>query len=271
MKTKKIFFIITTFLIFILLLSCDKIEPPIIPPFNQCCTDTLSFEPNLIVPGNVGSSWKYIVLRYQGAIHHNIDSNWLYTDFSSFNLDFSDSSLILFDSTERKITGNSIVNFKDTCYEVLAYNSYSLKYSNQINLYFLYWNGDEGLYEMGGISENDTLISKGIRIEYPLYKGNTWKGQYLYYNGERFIVDKPIFRKCLAIDENLITPFGNFQNCFVIWTRASPGDDVGGYDDLYQYYSPEIGLVCQVFKFTAPDENEWYINNVSILYSHYIN
>jgi len=124
---------------------------------------------------------------------------------------------------------------------------------------------------MGGMTEDDTLISKGIRIEYPLLEGSTWKGQYIYYNGERFIADKPIFRKCLAINENLITPFGIYQNCFVIWTRALPGEDVGGFDDIYQYYSPGTGLVCQVFKFTAPDENEWYINNVSFLYDYNLN
>src|SRR5690606_40191901 len=87
--------------------------PPIIPPIKLCCTDTLSYKSNLIVPGNVGSFWKYNVFQYQGSIHHNRDSNWQYTDFSSFNLDFSDSSLVLFDSTERKIYGRSVINYRD--------------------------------------------------------------------------------------------------------------------------------------------------------------
>ena len=47
---------------------------------------------------------------------------------------------------------------------------------------WLYWNGDDGTYLMGGISGNDTLIYKSMVYKFPISKGESWQAHRIYYD-----------------------------------------------------------------------------------------
>lgn len=261
--------IISILLSFALFYSCiteprdQKDSPP-----RTTCYDTLTLSFNPLMPGKVDSYWKYKMFIYNRTKRY--DSSWIYKDFSSFRFDFNDTSVIIYDSTKREIASNLIVHYGNYCYDVVAYTNRSLSYENPEKLYWLYWIGGAGIYEMGGYNDKDTLITKGLKIPYPIKRGDTWNGLDIYYDGLNFRREQTILRECVADNEKLVTPILVVDSCSVILSRQSPGEDVGGYDDYYQYYAPGKGLVCQVLKHTAPYEKNWFLVSVLVNYEYLI-
>lgn len=266
---------ILTFSIYLLLLplmilfSCST-EPEQIELKEVINIDTLENFNSPIEPGDVGSYWKYKVFKHSQPIRYDDDTLWTYNNFSSFLFDFSDTKVSVWDSTKREIGGEFIVNIADSCFYTKAYFNKSLSYERQDTVFWLYWSGENGIYEMGGYSQTDTLLAKGLKTPYPIKRGDIWHGLSITYDGYIFNKEPSILRKCVAENEKLVTPYFTFDNCIVILDRRSPGEDVGGYDDYYFYYAPNIGLVCYVHNYTDPIYGSWRIESVSIVYEYKI-
>ncbi len=258
-------------LLFVLLqFGCEDSGTNTENPPTIICYDTLTLSANPLTPGGVGSYWKYNMFIYNKTKRYENDTTWRYKDFSSFRIDFDDTSLTIFDSRKREIANKLIVHSGDYCYEVIAYINTSLSYTNPKKLYWLYWIGTEGVYEMGGYNEVDTVIIKGLKFPYPIKKGDKWRGQHTYYDGSIFRAEETILSECIADNEKLVTPFFTIDSCYVMLTRIHPSEDVGGYDDYYQYYAPNKGLVCQVLKHTSPNDQDWFIVSVLLEYERFI-
>jgi len=267
MKKLTSIFIVSLFALFH---SCtnDPENQNVLPP-QADCPDTLALSENLLMPGKVGSYWKYKFYAYNKIRHHENDSMWSYKDFNSFGISFSDTSLIIRDSTKRKIANSLTVHYGNYYYNVNAYNNNSLSYEQTDNLHWLYWIGQEGIFEMGGYDDTDTLISKGLKFPYPLKKGEKWEGQFTYYESS-FKVEPTILSECVADNEKLVTPFFTAESCYVILTRVRQSEDVVSYYDYYSYYVPNRGLVCQVEKGTSYDNRSWSIESILIEYEHFV-
>ncbi len=112
---------------------------------------------------------------------------------------------------------------------------------------WLYWNGPEGLYWLGGVSETDTFLYKTLLFKYPANVGDSWRVRRINYNefdGKFYFFDTLVFG-LVSKDEEIETPAGTFK-CYVYKYRRRPADDVAEEWDYYHYYYPEIGRVAYI-------------------------
>jgi len=213
---------------------------------------TMQYNYNPLNPGKVGSYWKYLTY-YNSAIWFR-DTNWVYHGFDAFNIDYNTYAWQVIDSTRREIIEEIEVNIGDTTFITKAFENIRLhNQQTSENPKWLYWNGDCGIYALGGYSAADTLFEKGIKIKYPVEAGEIWHGQDVIYNGADFFTRPSIYTKCISVNEKINTPIGTFE-CYVFVDRKIVAEDVSGFYDYYKYYSPEVGLICQVVLNIQPNE-----------------
>jgi len=205
-------------------------------------------------PGEVSSYWKYF--GYYNSTVWFRDSNWVYQGFEAFNINFSDSSFEVIDSTKREIIDETEISIDNTTYIARAFVNTRLSIQPRKEApKWLYWNSDDGIYSMGGYSITDTLFVKGLKLKYPVKSGEIWQGHNVFYNGVDFFTRKSIFTKCISVNEVISTPIGTFE-CYVFINRTIVAEDVSGFYDHYQYYAPDVGLICQVVLNISQDEIE---------------
>ncbi len=249
-------------LIFYLFITCsDTVNAPhVLKKYNY----------NPLNPGEVGSYWKYRGY-YDSAVWFR-DSNWVYQGFEAFNINFSDSSWEVTDSTKREIVEEVEATIGNVTYitKVFMNTKQGVQPRKEASRW-LYWNGNDGIYSIGGYSILDTLFTKGIRIKYPVEAGEIWQGQDVFYTGAEFFTRESIFTKCISVNETISTSIGTFE-CYVFVNRKIVAEDVNGFYDYYQYYSPDIGLICQVVLNIQPNElsTQGFVS-VLMLYDYYIN
>jgi len=269
-KVSKMFYMMVIKKIYILFLlgllvfssnSCSD-DTIVTPPDNTIITppkmEYYDYNYNELNPGRVGSYWKY--LGFFRSNEWERDSNWVYSGLDSFNLDLSEKAWYVIDSTKREIVGEIDAVIGNSTYLTRAFTNTRVNYAGNIEkTKWLYWNGEDGVYSMGGYTAIDTLFEKRLRIKYPVEQGENWEEYSVLYTGEMFFTRETIFTKCIATNETITTPFGTFE-CYVILSRKIIAEDAGGYDDFYQYFSPNIGLVCQVVLSIPPDAS--YVSGV---------
>ncbi len=113
-------------------------------------------------------------------------------------------------------------------------------------LEWLYWNGPCGLYWLGGIAENDTLLYKTLLYKYPAEVGESWKTvriSYVYDLGFYFLDTLTV--SLVSKNETISTPAGDF-NAYVYSYRKHPSDDIAGELNYYHYFIPELGRVAYI-------------------------
>ncbi len=96
-------------------------------------------------------------------------------------------------------------------------------------------------------------------------------GTKCFFTGAEFFTRKSIFTKCISINEVITTPIGVFK-CYVFVNRTIVTDDVNGFYDYYQYYTSDVGLICQVVLYISQDEiiTEGFVS-VLMLHDYQIN
>lgn len=113
---------------------------------------------------------------------------------------------------------------------------------------WIYWNCPDGLVGAGGISSRDTLIVKSLMLKYPGVVGDSLLVPNVSYSDGQFYVKDTLTHFLVSTDDSITTPFGTFTGCYVYNYKESQGEDVAGFDDIFDYYVPGIGLVGEIVR-----------------------
>lgn len=132
---------------------------------------------------------------------------------------------------------------------------------------WLHWNGDNGLYWLGGISTGDSLFIKTLGYKYPAEVGESWLVPILAYSRyeNRFYIRDTLRFHVVATNEEIETPAGKF-NCYVYKFSRKPADDVSQSWDYYDYYYPGVGLVGSISR----GQSDQRITDKSVLYDYQV-
>jgi len=116
---------------------------------------------------------------------------------------------------------------------------------------WIYWNGPDGLYWLGGISPTDTLLYKTLLFKYPAEIGESWRVVRINYDDyeEKFYFNDTLTVSLTSKNEVIETPAGKLK-CHVYSYRKRPADDVATEWDYYHYYIPGLGRVAYTEKST---------------------
>ena len=244
------------------------------PETNYENIDTLYSSTHFLWPSTIGSNWDYNF--YQFSNHFSSDSNWTYQGFNSFGIDF-DTIKITPSLYRLEIIDSVFININDTVYECHVFDGYYPVTNTYKNLRFPFWVSEKGIYTMGVyVAGKDSLFNKGLYIPSEISLNENWGGQISYRIGGNYLETSSVIeRKCLTKDEIINTPMGKFK-CYVIYTRTSQAYDIAGYYDFYDYYAPDVGLVCTVrlavTPILGPDSyGWWWLNYISIINNYSIN
>ncbi len=194
------------------------------------CSDhqTSPSKSRVIQPLSTGTSWSYVSYTYVG------------------------DSLVagLTDSTKQAIVGSASIacEGRQLFVGLMAF-FYGSADTPAVNLRWLYWNGADGLYNLGGFGSEDTLILSVLNIKFPAAQGDSWRVPHLVFDVllRKFTVRDTLVYSCISTGDQLATPVGTFD-CHVYHYRIRPEDDVSEYWDYYDYYAPDIGKVGTVIR-----------------------
>jgi hypothetical protein len=172
------------------------------------------------------------------------------------------------DTTVLEITRRIPVTIEGVAYEASAYKYYR-QGGAVSDVEWLHWNGDDGLYWLGGISDADTLLLKKLGFKYPAEVGESWPVPTMAYSSSdrRFYVRDTLTFHVVSTKEELETPAGKFE-CFVYRFSRKPAPDVLAYWNYFEYYSPGLGWVAEIVR--DPFEND-RVKGMTILYDFQIN
>ena len=185
-------------------------------------------EPEFLVPLDVGNYWEYIGYTFSG----------------------DDIIEGLTDSFRVEITDKMTVNYEGESYDAAVQSIFYPVWNQEPDIIkWLYWNGENGLYLLGGISQTDMLIKKILYFNYPVEVGEEWmypRPVFDMLNLEFFIYDT-LTITCVGKNEPFETRAGTFK-CYVYkYTRISSDDAVFIWD-YYFYYAPGIGQVGSIIR-----------------------
>ncbi len=206
------------------LMSCD---PSLLPPPS---IEDGSFG---LLPLKVGNSWEYRWEKYKR------DSTKI--DERKFKIDVSERS---FDPKNKFI--NPVYGCRNAFFDN---NEWKLTSGT---VYF-YRNFEDGLYIMGGkepmasVNAPDTLYTKVLYLKYPVEKGEKWKSPGLlipfsFPIYEQYLLNDTTTYTCLGTNVKIETSIGLFS-CIIYHHIYKPQNDVDLILEIYEYYSPEAGLI----------------------------
>lgn len=215
--------------------SCNKDNPTSSPPAKT-----------VLVPLTVGNNWSYQVT---GFVNGELIEG------------FTDTVVV-------RIVDKLTVNTNGSSYEVGIEDLFRPRTNSATDFKWLDWNGNDGFYRVGGVSSTDTLIQKFLNLKFPVNKGENWRVPLLVYNfgTNKFSLDDTLTYTCISIDSTFETLAGTFQSYVYNYSISKIEDDVVINDDIYEYYSPGIGLVGRETK----DLEFGIIRFRQILYDHLI-
>ncbi len=176
--------------------------------------DCLQYGENALLPSEIGNYWKY--------------SMKVYTSFT--------------DSVTYSIVETLTVNHEDRDYKLFI-----AKYDNEgSEPNWLYWNGPDGLYSMGGLTKTDTMIYPVLQFKYPVSQGEAWEVPRMVYNlyGKEFYIKDTTTYICVDTNFLYITPLDTFQT-YVYMFKRRPAEDVLDKEIYNYYYTPSIGLIAE--------------------------
>ncbi|SMO74850.1 hypothetical protein [Gracilimonas mengyeensis] len=121
--------------------------------------------------------------------------------------------------------------------------------------YWLYRNGEAGLYQMGGIANTDTLFTQYVDKPWPAEEGENWNIPRLAFSRDslKFYVSDTLSITLVDKSREIDTPAGKFE-CYVYKFTISNGDDVPRWD-YFMYYSSGVGLIAQIATSEGDPEN----------------
>lgn len=209
-----------------------------------------------LMPSNVGSYWEFDRYRINNFSFHG---KWVYKDFDSFGFNL-DTVQVSRTTIKSQIIDSINVEVNDTIYKTLVINT---GFNN------LYYFGREGIYIMGVYSDGILpLYEKYLFLPKNISQNMTWNSRFSFMREGAFRNVDVIEKKCISINEKLLTPAGVFE-CHVIKTRIEESTDYPGYLEQYEYYAPNIGMVAKVQIFILPDEY-WFLDYLQLVKSFHI-
>ncbi len=222
--------IVYVLLLVALLLSCGILE-----------FENEQDSPKVLFPLAVGNYWEY-EYTYLGTI---------------------------FDTLRYDVVQRIEVPISDTTYISYAFNLVPF-HDGAPEFYWLYRNGKNGFYLMGGISEVDTLYINELQRPFPFKAGDTFLEPRLSFSYSRHHFYHSDTLKVTLIDteREITTPAGTF-NCYVYKFTVEFFEEGVPFTawDYYQYYRPGIGLIAQI-AISQKGENEikeeMYLMNYNI-------
>ncbi len=149
------------------------------------------------------------------------------------------------DTIRYEVSHKIDVPIGDTSYTAYAANFVPFQEGLEPH-YWLRRNGELGIYNMGGISDTDTLFTNEVEYKLPSEVGETIQTPQISFSYDRFefYVSDTLSITLIDDDRKIITPAGTFE-CYVYNFQLDAGDDVLSDFDYYLFYSPGIGLVKQ--------------------------
>jgi hypothetical protein len=202
--------------------------------FSACRKNTVTINSPVIdttkyiLPLSVGNSWQTVRYTYIG--------DKIVTGLT--------------DSARTSIIADMMVSVSGEQYMAsVEAGYYPVESNSPQDLKWLYWNGKDGLYMLGGFSSSDTLIKKVFLLKYPASPGDTWTVPHIVFDSylNKFVIKDSTNYDCVATNQELSVPCGTFS-CYVYHFRMKPASDVVEEWDYYQYHAPQIGLIGTIVK-----------------------
>jgi hypothetical protein len=134
---------------------------------------------------------------------------------------------------------------------------------------WLYANGRDGLYNMGGVADTDTFAVRFLHRKFPGRVGDTWPMRRIGYresSSGKFEIIDTLWVRLVAIDEPIETPLGVFT-CHVYKYTFQPAEDVAGLWDVFEYYAPGTGQVAEITRdHPSPSSSSTEIKQQVLIY-----
>ncbi|MEX0609441.1 MAG: hypothetical protein WD016_13520 [Balneolaceae bacterium] len=163
---------------------------------------------------------------------------------------------VIKDTLRYEITAGVEVPVGDTSYTAYAANFLPFP-SGAPEYYWLYRNGEAGVYQMGGMAETDTLFMNNIRRMYPAEEGQTWDIPQLSFSRDslEFYVSDTLSITLIDDGREIVTSAGTFE-CYVYKFKIDFYEEGVVFTtwDYFMYYSSGVGLVAQIS--TSEDKPE---------------
>ena len=207
------------------------------------------------------------VEEVDGLVPLSVGNYWSDVQYTCRNSTCDSIAKNLTDSMTVRVFEKRDIEIDGYIYNAAFTESYSIKYNLVSDYKWLSFNGSDGLYLLGGISNPDSLFKKILQLKYPVSVGESWQVPHLVYDlyENRFLIDDTLTYTCLSTNETIETPAGIFE-CYVYNYRIRPADDVLDEWDYYLYYKPGIGKVAVIIKSVRAD----YIIYKILLYDYLI-
>jgi hypothetical protein len=175
---------------------------------------------NEIMPLAVGNGWDYEVRRPQ----------WQNP---------------VVDTIRFEVTAEVPVEIDGASYTAFAYNLVPFP-EGMPEYYWLRRNTEDGLYSMGGVAETDSLFINTMNKKYPAETGETWESPQVSFSRSdfEFYINDTLKITVVDTDREVETPAGTFR-CIVYHFEADQGYDVAANAQIFQFYSPGVGLIKQ--------------------------
>ncbi|MEX0719126.1 MAG: hypothetical protein WD059_00575 [Balneolaceae bacterium] len=153
---------------------------------------------------------------------------------------------VIKDTLRYEVAKEVQVPWGDTSYTAYAFNLTPFP-PDAPEYYWLYRNGEAGLYQMGGMADTDTLFTQYVDKPWPAEEGESWDIPRLAFSRDslKFYVSDTLNITLVDNDREVVTPAGKFD-CYVYKFTISLGEDVLQKWDYFMYYSPGVGLVAQI-------------------------
>jgi hypothetical protein len=196
---------------------------------------------HFLLPAKVGNYWEYN--RYTPFIG-SPDTALVYKNYNSFGVSFY--SVAPSKKLKWEVVDSIDIKIGNTTYPSYVFDYYYPDQNVYGNFNKPYWFGEDGIYNMGIFEKGvDTVFSKGLYIPTTIPLNSPWNGTLVYKQEGKLLSKQVIDRKCLSKNETIETPSGRFD-CYVIYTRIREADDYTLFIDTYEYFAPNIGLICKV-------------------------
>lgn len=177
--------------------------------------------------------------------------------------------LSLKDTLRYEVVKEIQVPWGDTSYTAYGFNLVPFP-PGAPEYYWLYRNGEAGLYLMGGIADTDTLFMNDLEKWYPAAEGQTWEIPRLAFSRDslKFYVSDTLDVTLIDTNRETETPAGTFT-CYVYKFTIEFLEDGHPFTswDYYMHYSPGFGLVAQTsIGIDDPDrfKEEMYLMNYKV-------
>ncbi len=124
---------------------------------------------------------------------------------------------------------------------------YSINYINDISE--IQWNGQDGLYTLGSLSQDDTILfSPKLKYKHPVKIGEEWEYpllNHLYYLETNEFSDT-LNIKCVETDYIISTQLDTFKT-IVYYYSLRPYPDIHCKNHYFLYFCPEIGKIREEY------------------------